>query len=134
MSFMFTRVKVGDYEAWKRHFEADPYGAREKALGYRICRGVEDPNEVFIQVSSRPLRTRRTRAESARRGASRSVPRDHWANGRRGGGGADRRLERPGAVRGTFVKACKSAVRKAPCRRGLPLSSAAASPSARPPR
>ena len=50
MSYMFTRVKVGDYEAWKRNFEADPYGAREKALGYRICRGVEDPNEVFIQV------------------------------------------------------------------------------------
>jgi len=50
MAYMFTRVRVADYEDWQRTFETDPYGARENARGYRICRGVEDPNEVFVQV------------------------------------------------------------------------------------
>lgn len=51
MAFLFTRVKVDDYAEWKRVFDSDPYDARSSATGYRICRGVEDPNEVFIQVA-----------------------------------------------------------------------------------
>ena len=50
MSFMLTRIKVEDYDAWKAMFDSDPVGARETATGHRILRGVEDPNEVFIQV------------------------------------------------------------------------------------
>jgi hypothetical protein len=31
-------------------FDTDPPRAREKAMGYRILCGVEDPNEVYVQV------------------------------------------------------------------------------------
>ena len=50
MAFILTRIHVGDYDAWKPMFDADTPGTRRSAKGYRLLRGVEDPNEVFIQV------------------------------------------------------------------------------------
>ena len=50
MAFMLTRIQVDDYETWKRIFDADPPGARKAATGHRILRGLQEPNEVFVQV------------------------------------------------------------------------------------
>lgn len=50
MALMLTRVKVANFDEWKAMFDTDPPRAREKATGYRILRGVEDANEVFVQV------------------------------------------------------------------------------------
>jgi hypothetical protein len=50
MSFLLTRISVDDYETWKPMFDSDPVGARAQAKGHRILRGVDEPNEVFIQV------------------------------------------------------------------------------------
>ena len=50
MAFIITRVRVPDYETWKQMFDQDAPGARNAASGYRLYRGTEDPNEVFIQV------------------------------------------------------------------------------------
>jgi heme-degrading monooxygenase HmoA len=50
MAFIMTRIQVGDYEAFKPMFDKDSPGVRKTANGYRLFRGVEDPNEVFIQV------------------------------------------------------------------------------------
>ena len=50
MALMLTRVKVANFDEWKAMFDSDPVQARERATGHRILRGVEDPNEVFVQV------------------------------------------------------------------------------------
>ena len=50
MASIMTRLKVGDFETWKSMFDQDAPRAREAARGFRLYRGVEDPNEVFIQV------------------------------------------------------------------------------------
>ena len=50
MPFIMTRLKVGDYEVWKPLFDQDMPRARESARSVRLYRGVEDPNEVFIQL------------------------------------------------------------------------------------
>jgi hypothetical protein len=50
MTFIVTRVQVGDYEAWKQMFDSDPPGARRAARSHRVLRSVEDPGEVHIQV------------------------------------------------------------------------------------
>ncbi len=50
MSFVLTRIHVDDYDAWKTMFDSDPPGARREAKRHRILRGVEDPNELFIEV------------------------------------------------------------------------------------
>ena len=50
MTYILTRINVGDYEAWKPMFDQDLPGARRSATGYRLFRNTEDPNEVFIQV------------------------------------------------------------------------------------
>jgi hypothetical protein len=50
MAFIMTRLQVGDWERFKPLFDQDGPGARTTARGYRLFRGVEDPNEVFIQV------------------------------------------------------------------------------------
>jgi hypothetical protein len=50
VAFIQTRINVGDYDAWKPMFDADGPGARNAAIGYRLFRGVEDPNEVFIHI------------------------------------------------------------------------------------
>src|SRR4051812_38335028 len=51
MAFIMTRVQVGDYESFKPLFDQDSPGARRSATGYRLFRGVDDPNEVFVQVN-----------------------------------------------------------------------------------
>jgi hypothetical protein len=45
-----ARVRVDDFDAWKAMFDQDLPNAREKALGWTLYRGTEDPNEVFIRV------------------------------------------------------------------------------------
>jgi len=50
MTFILTRINVGDYEAWKPMFDQDLPGARRSASGHRLFRNSEDSNEVFIQV------------------------------------------------------------------------------------
>jgi hypothetical protein len=45
-----ARVRVDDFDAWKVMFDRDLPRAREKALGWTLYRGTEDPNEVFIRV------------------------------------------------------------------------------------
>jgi hypothetical protein len=51
MAFIMTRVQVGDYDSFKPMFDQDTPGTRRTATGYRLFRGVEDPNEVFVQVN-----------------------------------------------------------------------------------
>jgi hypothetical protein len=63
MAFILTRLEVGDYERWKPMFDLDAPGARRAALGYRLFRNVENPNEVFIQIEFRSTGD----AEAARR-------------------------------------------------------------------
>ncbi|MBS1888331.1 MAG: hypothetical protein JSU06_14195 [Actinobacteria bacterium] len=50
MAFILSRIDVGDYETWEPLFDQDGPGTRRDALGYRLFRGSDDPNEVFIQV------------------------------------------------------------------------------------
>jgi hypothetical protein len=50
MAVILTRIKVGDYDAWKPLFDRDGPGARRSATGDRLFRNTDDPNEVFIQV------------------------------------------------------------------------------------
>jgi hypothetical protein len=50
MAFMLTRIRVGDYDAWKPMFDSDVPQARQSALGYRVLRSCADPDEVFIAV------------------------------------------------------------------------------------
>jgi hypothetical protein len=50
MTLMFTRIQVDDYDEWKEIFDAGRDGIRKEAKGHRIARGVDDPNELFIQV------------------------------------------------------------------------------------
>jgi hypothetical protein len=50
MTYILTRINVGDYDEWKAMFDKDVPGARESASGWRIFRSVENPSEVFIQV------------------------------------------------------------------------------------
>lgn len=50
MPTMLTRIKIGDFDEWKTMFDSDPPRAREHATGWRVLRGLEDPNEVVVQV------------------------------------------------------------------------------------
>ena len=50
MPTMLTRIKIGGFDEWKATFDSDPPRAREHATGWRVLRGVEDPDEVFVQV------------------------------------------------------------------------------------
>lgn len=50
MALLMTRIQVDDYDAWKPMFDSDPAGARKRAKGHRIARGVDNPDEVFVQV------------------------------------------------------------------------------------
>jgi hypothetical protein len=50
MAFIVTRINVGDYDTWKPMFDKDDPGARHSATGYRVLRGIENPNEVFVLV------------------------------------------------------------------------------------
>ncbi|MDQ2911244.1 MAG: hypothetical protein M3R26_00110 [Actinomycetota bacterium] len=50
MTYVLTRINVGDYDTWKTLFDQDVPGARESASGWRIFRSVDNPSEVFIQI------------------------------------------------------------------------------------
>ena len=50
MPTMLTTIKISHFEEWKAMFDSDPPQAREHATGWRVLRGVEDPNEVIVQV------------------------------------------------------------------------------------
>jgi hypothetical protein len=50
MAYIFTRIDVKEYDAWKPMFDTDGPGARQAAKGHRIYRGVENPNEVFLAI------------------------------------------------------------------------------------
>ena len=50
MTYIITRIKVPDYDAWKENFDKDVPGARTPAKGWQVFRGVENPNEVLIKV------------------------------------------------------------------------------------
>lgn len=47
-AFIFTRIQVGDYAAWRPMFDQDLPRAREKAVETRVFRAADDPNHVFI--------------------------------------------------------------------------------------
>ena len=50
MSFFWTRINVGDYEAWKPMFDVDAPRARANAAGHTIFRNIDNPGEVFLLV------------------------------------------------------------------------------------
>jgi hypothetical protein len=50
MAFILTRINVGDYDRWKPMFDQDTPGARADAMGHRIMRNADEPNEVFLLV------------------------------------------------------------------------------------
>jgi heme-degrading monooxygenase HmoA len=50
MSFILTRINVGDYDRWKQMFDQDTPGARSEAKGHRVFRNADDPGEVFVMV------------------------------------------------------------------------------------
>jgi hypothetical protein len=51
MAYVLTRLKIDDYDAWKRErFDLDPADRRQAARGYRILRSADNPSEVFVQV------------------------------------------------------------------------------------
>ena len=48
VAFIMSRFDVGDYDAWKKTFDADPGGRKQSAKGHRIFRSVANPTEVFV--------------------------------------------------------------------------------------
>ena len=50
MASMLLHFETDDYDTWKPMFDLDGPRARETAKGYRIFRGVDDPNEVFLEI------------------------------------------------------------------------------------
>jgi hypothetical protein len=50
MARMIAVFGIGDYDAWKQRFDADPVGRDELATGYSISRGVGDPSEVLLMI------------------------------------------------------------------------------------
>ena len=66
MAFIMSRFEVGDYDAWKQTFDADPGGRKQSAKGHRICRSVNNPSEVFVATQfSRRRMLRRSVSGSA---------------------------------------------------------------------
>jgi hypothetical protein len=51
MSYVMLRADTPDFDTWKRElFDTDPAGRKQSAKGYRLYRGVDNPNEVIVQV------------------------------------------------------------------------------------
>jgi len=64
MAFILTRIDVGNYERWKPMFDQDAPGARSAAMGHRLLRNADAPNEVFILIeygSAKEAKTGRER-------------------------------------------------------------------------
>jgi hypothetical protein len=50
MPFIFGHFDVGDYDAWKQGFDADPAGRAGIAKGHRVYRSVANPSDVFVAL------------------------------------------------------------------------------------
>ncbi len=50
MSYITARIEVPDFDSFKERWDSDPAGRRPAALGHRLCRSVDNPNEVTVQV------------------------------------------------------------------------------------
>ena len=50
MAFMVLHFETSDFDAWKKNFDGDPAGRREKGKGHIVSRAVDNPNEVFVRV------------------------------------------------------------------------------------
>jgi hypothetical protein len=57
---MVLQLEIGDYEAWKPAFDADPVGRRQIATGHVLSRGVDNPDSVFIRVSFKSVEDAQT--------------------------------------------------------------------------
>ena len=67
---MLAHIQVDDYEQWKEMFDAARGTVRKDAKGHRILRGVEDPNDVLIEVEfPSPEEARAAREELRSSGA-----------------------------------------------------------------
>lgn len=49
-AYIMTRIKVGDYDAWKPMFDKDLPRTRAKSLGWNVYRSVDEPDMVFIHI------------------------------------------------------------------------------------
>lgn len=49
-AYIMTRIKVGDYDAWKPMFDKDLPRARAKSRSWNVYRAVEEPDMVFLQI------------------------------------------------------------------------------------
>ncbi len=49
MTFVVGHFDVGDYDAWKQMYDADPAGRKQAAKGHVISRSVDNPGEVFVR-------------------------------------------------------------------------------------
>jgi hypothetical protein len=54
-AFIFTRIHVGDYGAWRPMFDKDLPRARETATEVRVYRAADDPDHVFIVLAFESL-------------------------------------------------------------------------------
>lgn len=50
-SYVMLRAETPDFDTWKRElFDADPAGRKHAVKGYRLYRGIDNPNEVIVQA------------------------------------------------------------------------------------
>jgi hypothetical protein len=51
MPYVMLRAETPDFDTWKRElFDTDPAGRKQAAKGYRLYRGIDNPNEVIVQI------------------------------------------------------------------------------------
>jgi hypothetical protein len=43
-------VFEGDFDAFKRQFDADPLDRKQSAKGHMLSRSVDNPNEIFVRI------------------------------------------------------------------------------------
>jgi hypothetical protein len=55
MVAMVLHLEVGDYDDFKRQFDADPGGRRGIATGHTLSRNVDNPNDVFVRTEYRSV-------------------------------------------------------------------------------
>ncbi len=68
MSYITARIEVPDYDSFKERWDSDPVGRRQTAIGQRLCRSVDNPNELTVQVefpSAAEARSFRERLDSS---------------------------------------------------------------------
>ena len=67
MTYTLAHIQVDDYGQWKEMFDAARDTVRKDAKGHRILRGVEDPNDVLIQVEFPSAEAARAAREELRK-------------------------------------------------------------------